>query len=155
TIGGMRWGAMMVLALGSAAPAAAQTMLQIPDVPGYTLQPTGDGGFALDEEAWEAHIAADGTVRFDDHWVFDLTDAYMRAAKQDPYRYAKARFLTATFELRTRMSQDSRTAARHDGLGTLEAELVETWGDAAEPAVRRRQALWEMWLEAGDGDDGR
>ena len=34
---------------------------------------------------------------------FDLTDELMRIGGQDPYRYQKARFLTATRELRARM----------------------------------------------------
>jgi hypothetical protein len=35
---------------------------------------------------------------------FDVTDQLMRLAGQDPYRYQKARFLTATREMRVRMA---------------------------------------------------
>jgi hypothetical protein len=54
--------------------------------------------------------------------TFDITDEVMRLAGQDPYRYQKARFLTATRDLRIRMAgrahaEDvSRSAASLPGL---------------------------------------
>jgi len=50
---------------------------------------------------------------------FDLTDELMRFAGQDPYRYAKARFLAATRELRIRMA----SRAHADDLRASESEL--------------------------------
>jgi hypothetical protein len=230
--------AFAAAALAAPRPAAAQTELQAPDVPGYSLRPTPDGGYVHDEDAWKATIAPDGTVRFTDHWItvtdvrfgpldllarlggptlrrpslesalrglmerqpppdpwaetrapiwkyhadprdacqrrdpcyfvpvgprgvaiglgglMDLTDAYMRMMKQDPYRYAKARFLAATFELRTKMSIDRTAALLRESLDTMQGRLQAIWNDVARAAVERRQILWRLWEEAGDGDSG-
>jgi hypothetical protein len=226
--------AVAVTAVGR--PAAAQSdELRAPDVPGYSLRPTPDGGYVHDEDAWKATIAPDGTVRFTDHWIsltgvrlgpldllggptlrrpslesalrgfiqrqpppdpwaetrapiskyradprdaclrndpcyfvpvgtrgvaiglgglLDLTDAYMRWMKQDPYRYAKARFMAATFELRTKMSIDRTAALLRESLDSMQGRLNAIWNDVARAAVERRQILWRLWEEAGDGDSG-
>jgi hypothetical protein len=51
--------------------------------------------------------------------TLDITDEIMRMAHQDPYRYAKARFLTATREMRVRMA----TRAHKQDLRRSAAEL--------------------------------
>jgi hypothetical protein len=230
--------AVAVVMVAAPRMAAAQTELQAPDVPGYSLRPTPNGGYVHDEDAWKATIAPDGTVHFTDHWItlkdlrfgpldllgrlggptlrrpslesalrglierqpppdpwaetrapiskyradprdaclrndpcyfvpvgtrgvavglgglLDVTDAYMRLMKQDPYRYAKARFMAATFELRTKMSIDRTAALVRESLDTMQGRLEAIWNDVARAAVERRQILWRLWEEAGDGDGG-
>ena len=56
---------------------------------------------------------------------FDLTDELMRFAGQDPYRYAKARFLAATRELRIRMAARAHAGDLRASESRLPAQLAE------------------------------
>jgi hypothetical protein len=87
--------------------------------------------------------------------LMDLTDAYMRWMKQDPYRPAKARFLAATFEMRMKMASRHQTALLRQTLADLPARLEALWADPSWPPVEKRQVIWSFWNEAGDDEAGR
>jgi hypothetical protein len=86
--------------------------------------------------------------------IMDVTDAYMRLMGQDPYRRAKARFLAATIDLRTRMITRHETAVRRASLTELPARLAALWADGTRPPVEKRQILWLLWDEARDSAGG-
>ena len=86
--------------------------------------------------------------------LMDLTDIYMRWVGQDPYRRAKARFLTATFDLRMKMASRHQGALVRRSLRDLPARLDELWSDSSRPAVEKRQVLFSLWSEAGDDEAG-
>jgi len=84
--------------------------------------------------------------------LMDLTDAYMRWMKQDPYRPAKARFLAATFELRIKMATRRHKELLRQSLEDLPARLQALWRDPARPPVEKRQLLFLLWNEASEGE---
>jgi len=106
--------------------------------------------------------------------TLDITDELMRLAHEDPYRFQKARFLTATREMRIRMAghahaedvarsgaelpghlraiacEDSRSLAeRRAIIQALRAEL-----DLATPEGRAQADRIRLFLEAWDRTDG-
>jgi hypothetical protein len=85
----------------------------------------------------------------------DLTDAYMRWMKQDPYRPAKARFLAATFDKRTKMATRRHADLLRQSLDELPARLQALWLDPARPPVEKRHLLFLLWSEASEGETGR
>jgi hypothetical protein len=86
--------------------------------------------------------------------VMDLTDAYIRLMGQDPYRRAKARFLSATVDMRARMVARHETAVRRASLVELPARLDKLWSDDSHPAAEKRRLLWLLWDEARDAQGG-
>jgi len=84
--------------------------------------------------------------------AFDLTDAYMRANGEDPYRYEKMLVSRATAAARDQMAADERARLRRDGLAELRARLHAIWRSPA-PAPARRARLFALWDEmAEDGE---
>jgi len=106
--------------------------------------------------------------------TLDITDELMRLAHEDPYRFQKARFLTATREMRIRMAghahaedvarsgaelpghlreiacDESRSVAdRRSVIQALRAEL-----DVATPGGRAQAERIRLFLEAWDRADG-
>jgi hypothetical protein len=83
--------------------------------------------------------------------TFDVTDELMRLAHQDPYRYAKARFLTATRDLRVHMA----TRAHRDDLRRSAADLPVTLQRIAcddRLSLHDRRAILESLRSEMDSD---
>lgn len=86
---------------------------------------------------------------------FDLTDEIMRALGQDPYRYEKARFLSATFELRIAMAIEARKTDLKTSLADLPRRLEALWADERYTARERRRILYELWYETDQTTEGK
>lgn len=93
---------------------------ELPDDP-YPLIKKKDG-WVYKGAGFAAKIHKDGSVTFDDKVIgfdkgiiaFDLTDAIMRAKKQDPYRREKEKFLAHTRAMREKLLDQAR--AFRDGV---------------------------------------
>lgn len=87
---------------------------ELPDDP-YPLIKKKDG-WVYKGAGFAAKIHKDGSVTFDDKLIgfdkgifsFDLTDAIMRAKKQDPYRREKEKFLAHTRAMREKLLDEAR-----------------------------------------------
>jgi hypothetical protein len=79
--------------------------------------------------------------------TFDVTDELMRLLGEDPYRYEKARFLAATFELRVRLAADSQREILRAALAELPARLEALWRDERLTRRERRHVLFLLWAE--------
>jgi hypothetical protein len=84
----------------------------------------------------------------------DLTDEIMRAYGQDPYRYEKARFLSATFEFRIKMAIEARKADLKASLAELPRRLDELLVDERYSPRERRRILYELWHETDQTPEG-
>lgn len=81
---------------------------------------------------------------------FDVTDALMRAAGEDPYYYRKAAFLDRTREQRAKMSAAATTEDLRDSLAELPDFLSELWRYPAWTARERRRILFDLWDECAE-----
>jgi hypothetical protein len=134
------------------------------------LRRTREGGFRYTHHTFEARILPDGTVRFRDRppvtldtptlgepesimprGGFDLTDA----VTHDPYRHEKEWFVRETEGLRDRMARAHDAHLARAGLTRMRARLARVWADGSRSARERRRAIFELWDECADGDDGR
>jgi hypothetical protein len=73
--------------------------------------------------------------------TFDLTDDLIRFAGQDPYRYAKARFLAATRELRVRLAARAHADDLRDSAAELPSRLQTIRCDDRMSLADRRAIL--------------
>ena len=117
----------------------------------YRLPPPGSGGTRIEDARFYAQVDPDGATRIDDRATFDLTDAIMRRAHQDPYAYEKRRFLAATSSRRDALAEAARAARTREALDALPHRLLALWRDGSRSAAERRRLLWELWEEA-DGE---
>jgi hypothetical protein len=61
---------------------------------------------------------------------FDITDEFIRMfTKDDPYRYEKAKFLTATFEMRIQLAVAARKRYLSEAVAELPSRLEAFWRD--------------------------
>jgi len=81
---------------------------------------------------------------------FDVTDEYLRRLRRDPTRYAKAAFLTGTFDLRMKMVLASREELRQAALARLPARLNELWRDPRLTLRERQTILLATWKTLGN-----
>jgi hypothetical protein len=85
---------------------------------------------------------------------FDLTDAIMRGAGQDPYMSERLGFLDATEELRERLEDEARAASGVRSLRRLRGRLAILWQDETRSLASRRRAIFELWDQQADGEEG-
>jgi hypothetical protein len=78
---------------------------------------------------------------------FDLTDELMRLAGQDPYRYAKARFLAATRELRIRMAARAHADDLRESAAALPDHLQAIACDEGLSIAERRDIIEALRAE--------
>lgn len=123
------------------------------------IVPDGKGAYRADDLVFTAKIDRDGRVHIDDRpnlrggptsGTFDVTDAIMRAAGQDPYSQRKALFLDRTRDQRAAMSVDERQVTLRDSLAQLPEHLAEIWGHQAWSPAQRRRVLFELWDECAE-----
>jgi hypothetical protein len=119
-------------------------------------------GYHYSGPSFNARIAMDGRVSFDDHNIrdfkglsggFDITDLAMKGRHQDPYRYEKDKFMESTAKLRGELTQKARRAQLESSLAALPVHLERVWSDLERPARKRRGVLYAMWKEAAGSDD--
>lgn len=87
--------------------------------------------------------------------TFDLTDELMRATGQGPYRYEKARFLSATFEFRVKLAAERQRKLLSDAIAQLPQRLDALWEDTAYTPRERRRILCLLWAELDVVDPDR
>ncbi|HEU0035906.1 MAG TPA: hypothetical protein VFQ53_35085 [Kofleriaceae bacterium] len=136
------------------------------------LRPSGHGTYQTDlgGSSWQtrtatAHVARDGTVRFENAPDFDIhfgglgvvgkfnaDDWMMRKAGIDPYASAKLAYLDRTRDERARIAQVNRMSdLAHSQLAMQ--RNVEAARAIVDPAARK-QALFELWDDVAEtGDD--
>lgn len=130
--------------------------------PKIALSPRAGGGYVYRDRGFQAEIAHDGTVEFDDHLpvqlggestggvpiaTFDLTEAVMMIAGDDPYRADKERFLAATIELRQGLCEAAHQERLRTALFELDRNLDTIWQDQRQAATARRELLFQLWDE--------
>jgi hypothetical protein len=87
---------------------------------------------------------------------FDLTDELMRLAGQDPYRFAKARFLAGTRDLRARLSARAHAEDLRRSLVDLPERLTLIACDDQRSEAERRAVLEALRAELDTGSpEGR
>lgn len=77
----------------------------------------------------------------------DWENHLVRIPAKDEARVEKARFLAATFTMRTRMAEQARNERLKAVLTDLPSLLSAIWYDRAQPAHERRKILHELWKE--------
>jgi hypothetical protein len=85
----------------------------------------------------------------------DVTDTIMTLSGQDPYRIEKARFLTATRELRVRRAARAHAARIRAATTELPARLEAIAGDTHLTVAERRAILEALAVEMDDSPAGR
>jgi hypothetical protein len=86
----------------------------------------------------------------------DLTDELMRLAGQDPYRFAKARFLAGTRDLRVRLAARAHGEDLRRSIADLPARLAEIACDEQRSVSERRAVLEVLRAEVDTGSaEGR
>lgn len=120
-----------------------------------------DGSYTFQNRVFRARITPSGEVHFNDSGniqansvpvsgTFDLTDAL---AGGDPYSAEKRWFLDQTEELRRQLADKARAAegmhAQRALVGAFERILA---GDTS--AQRKRDAVFELWMECDGGTGG-
>lgn len=83
--------------------------------------------------------------------TMDLTDEVMRLAGQDPYRFAKARFLAGTREMRARLAARAHTEDLRHSIADLPGRLTAIACDEQRSVAERRAILQALRAEL-DGE---
>jgi hypothetical protein len=124
-----------------------------------------DGTYHYAGHAFEAVIQPDGSVTFSDRagvqfegfstsGSFDLTDAIMGSAGQDPYAAEREWFMEETESIRERLEDAARAGAVTASLRRLRARLRTIWQDETETPSHRRRMIFDLWDESSEDDDG-
>ncbi len=130
------------------------------------LRRRSDGSHVYAGSRFTAVIEPDGSVVFQDRpavatngfsasGTFDLTEAIMGAAGQDPLRAERDWFMRETEELRYRLELEHRRAESAAGLRRLRGRLSRVWSTTSRSAASRRRRLFALWDEAAEDDLGR
>jgi hypothetical protein len=153
-------------ALGEGLGRYAMAKRHLSERPPPRLHPRRDGSYRYEGPSIRATIRPDGQVEFDDHqgdmvipplpmFVFDLTDAMMRANGEDPYQYEREWFMRETEGLRNRLADRSEAEDLRRGLGDLRARLERIWDNRALSAQARRGRIFDLWDDCADDELGR
>ena len=81
---------------------------------------------------------------------FDLTDALMRGAGQDPYSAKKLAFMDATREERAQIARRRQAVDLTDAVANLRGTLERIWRRGDLDAAARRRILFELWDECAE-----
>jgi len=87
--------------------------------------------------------------------AFDLTDEIMSSLGSDPYAVDKARFLSATFEFRTKLAAEAQQALMKETLDFFPQRLEALWADTRYGPRERRRIIYELWAQADRDPSGR
>jgi hypothetical protein len=135
-------------------------------------KPAGGGRYVKKRRTFKATVEEDGTVHLNDqpNWQggffadshegvgyrasFDVTDWLMRMHGEDPYLYAKMKYLDDTRAERDQMAIKARGERLRESVHRLPKLLERVWGDANLSPAEKRRALFYLWDEcAEDGPD--
>lgn len=131
------------------------------------LEDSGDGTYQHVDHMYEAHVARDGRVefggRFPDVGVgpdargrlsgrigFDVTDALMGAAGQDPYGYEKQKFMVATRAFRQEMYDATCKEDLAASVLSIRSQLEEIWNDPQASLARRHELIFQLWDQCAE-----
>jgi hypothetical protein len=131
----------------------------------FHLVPHTDGSYTWQGTGLAATIHSDGTVSFSDapgvtmDWAhgsggFDMTDAIMGAAGQDPHAAEREFFMEHAEETIARLEAAARQQTATHSLGGIRTRCRTIWGDASVPASMRRRQIFDVWDELADGEEG-
>jgi hypothetical protein len=131
----------------------------------YRVSRLKDGSIRFKHPGFTADVRMDGTVRMRDHkagwsWrvfglFFDITEAFMRAKRQDPYAADKIRFLKATLGWRLALRKRWKQKLRNAYLNGLPGKLRKIWNRNTWSAAHRRKLLFMLWDECREPDGTR
>lgn len=130
------------------------------------LQRRADGSHVYSGPRFAAVIRRDGSVEFQDRpgiqtngfsasGTFDVTEAIMFAAGQDPLRAERDWFMRHTEELRQRLEAEHRRAEMAAALPRLRGRLERVWATTRRSAAARRARIFALWDDMADDDTGR
>ncbi len=130
------------------------------------LERRADGSLAYAGHRFEAIINPDGSVVFNDRGnaqtngfsasgSFDLTDALMGAAGQDPHAAERDWFMRRTREVRHRLEAAHRSQQAQRGLVRLRGRLARIWRTTTRSTAARRRRIFTMWDETSEDELGR
>jgi hypothetical protein len=116
-------------------------------------------GESPEHEGFRAHVARDGTVRFESRhaiqhglgMAFDVTDELMRSQGIDPYASAKLLLLDRTRDARAEMRRVDTLERLSHSAEDMRASIAAAW--AVPDLAQRKQLLFELWdacAETGD-----
>ncbi|MBX3274807.1 MAG: hypothetical protein KF729_31375 [Sandaracinaceae bacterium] len=125
-----------------------------------------DGSLLYDGHRFRARIRQDGSVDFEDHGnastngfsasgSFDLTDAIMGAAGQDPHAAERDWFMRRTRDVRHRLEAEHRARETAQALARLRGRLNNVWATTSRTPASRRRRIFQIWEEMADDDAGR
>ena len=126
-----------------------------------------------------AKVAADGAITFTDpdavedvkieplpgHGILpgglfitgkpDFNDQVLRGMGEDPYAYAKKKYREETFEDRLCLAEKAALGRKQQGLFQLKGRLENLLQQPGLSQAQRRELVFEMWDECGDGASDR
>lgn len=131
----------------------------------FHLTPHTDGTLHWQGTGFEAVIHPDGSVSFSDHpdvtmdWAhgsggFDITDAIMHGAGQDPYASEREWFMEHAESTIERLESQARAQRQAHSMTGVRSQLRTIWEDQSQSASARRRAIFELWDECADDADG-
>lgn len=157
-------GARIARALSEDLARTANARAHLSERPPPRLRRQRNGSYRYESAAFDAVIAADGTVTFQDRrgdmgdigsFTFDVGDELMRASGQDPYVAERRWFLAETRSLRDGLADRARADERRAAMSALEERLRRLWADASQPAAARRRAMFDLWDDCAADAVGR
>jgi hypothetical protein len=77
----------------------------------------------------------------------DLLGQYLGLLSEQSAREDKARFLTATFDMRAEMAARTRAARLRGSREQMRKQLALVWSERARPAIERRRLICALWAE--------
>ncbi|HEY6476438.1 MAG TPA: hypothetical protein VI456_07625 [Polyangia bacterium] len=119
--------------------------LPVPSVTPYRPDPREACGYP------DACVFAAPLVFVSVNGTFDLTDELMRLAGEDPYRFAKARFLAGTRDLRVRLAARAHAEDLRSSLVDLPSRLAAIACDDSRSVAERRAILEALRAELDAG----
>lgn len=78
----------------------------------------------------------------------------MHGVGQDPYMSERLGFMEATEELRERLEDEARAASGARSLRRARGQALKIWQDETRSVAARRRALFDLWDEQADGEEG-
>ena len=119
-----------------------------------------DGTYRYRGQAFEAIVAKDGSVTFDEGYKqgttvsFDITDALMRRRGEDPYRYEKDWCLESTTAFRQALLERWKADQSRLARQKLRVRLLRISEDATLSAAQKEARVLSIFQNTADGEAG-
>ncbi len=117
------------------------------------VKPRGGGRYVYENRGFTAEIDRDGTVRFKGKGAvrfqgsgisFDATEIALRASGDDPFHAEKVAFLENTAGFRSDLKREAEKEMLLEAKRDALARVERIWA-SSEPAIVRRQRLFDLW----------